>query len=83
MHAKRGRIDLDYPAAYWVDVALAVERVVLLDFTPSVAVAAAELNWDNRDPADRMIVATAIIHEAPIVTRDRLIHAFPGVATIW
>ena len=56
---------------------------MLLELTSSVAVAAAELNWDNRDPADRFLVATAMIHEVPIVTKDRLIRAYSGIQTIW
>ncbi len=39
------------------------------------------LSW-TRDPFDRMIVATALLHEAPLVTRDRRIHDhFPGA--VW
>jgi PIN domain nuclease of toxin-antitoxin system len=39
------------------------------------------LSW-TRDPFDRMIVATAILHEAPLVTRDGRIHDnFPGA--VW
>ena len=39
------------------------------------------LSW-TRDPFDRLLVATAILHQAPLVTRDRRIHEnFPGA--IW
>ena len=39
------------------------------------------LSW-TRDPFDRMIVATAMLHEAPLVTRDRRIRDhFPGA--VW
>jgi PIN domain nuclease of toxin-antitoxin system len=31
------------------------------------------LAWDNKDPADRTIVATAIINDLPIVTKDKVI----------
>ncbi len=83
MLASKKRIQLDVAAADWVEEALTIERILPLDLTPQIAVVAADLQWDNRDPADRIIVATAIIHEAPVVTRDRRIHAFPGVRAIW
>lgn len=83
MLVRKGRIDLDYPAGFWVDVALSAPRVSLLQLTPSIAVAAAELEWDNGDPSDRIIVATAMVHDAPLVTKDRRIHTFPGVRAIW
>ena len=83
MLAKKGRIDLDYPAGFWVDVALSVSRVSLLELTAQTAVTAAELEWDNGDPADRIIVAMAIAHDAPIITKDRRIHSFGSVRAIW
>ncbi len=83
MLAKKGRIDLDYPVGFWVDVALSVPRVSLLQLTSSIAVLAADLEWDNRDPSDRIIVATAIVYDAPVITKDRRMQAFPGVRTIW
>jgi PIN domain nuclease of toxin-antitoxin system len=41
------------------------------------------LAWDHRDPADRVIVATALIHRVPVITKDDVIQSFAGVRTIW
>jgi len=38
-----------------------------------VVARAMDLRW-TRDPFDRLLVATAILHKAPFVTRDELIH---------
>jgi PIN domain nuclease of toxin-antitoxin system len=39
------------------------------------------LSW-TRDPFDRLLVATALLHQAPFVTRDRCIRDnFPGA--VW
>jgi PIN domain nuclease of toxin-antitoxin system len=47
----------------------------------SLVALAMSLSW-TRDPFDRMIVATALLHRTPLVTRDRLIREnFPG--TVW
>ena len=83
MLERKGRIELDYPALLWIDLALSADRVSLLDLTPTIAVAAAGLEWENGDPADRIILGTALVYDAAIVTRDRRMHAFDGVATIW
>ena len=83
MLALKGRIELDRSALVWIQEALFADRVLLLDLTAHIAVLAAELEWEHKDPADRMIVATAIVHDAPVVTKDRSIRAFPGVPTIW
>jgi PIN domain nuclease of toxin-antitoxin system len=41
--------------------------------------------WDHRDPADRLIVATALDLGAPLATRDERIRtsAIPGLLTAW
>ncbi|MBA3393886.1 MAG: type II toxin-antitoxin system VapC family toxin [Deltaproteobacteria bacterium] len=41
------------------------------------------LPWDHRDPADRVIVATALARGVPILTKDVEIRRFEGVETIW
>lgn len=42
-----------------------------------------ELPWDHRDPADRVIVATALLQGVPLVTADAEIHRFNGIECIW
>jgi PIN domain nuclease of toxin-antitoxin system len=37
---------------------------------------AVELDWDHRDPVDRIIVASAIKHNAEIITTDAVISRF-------
>lgn len=42
----------------------------------------AELDWPHRDPADRVIVATAMSFGCPLITSDRAIGGFYA-ATVW
>ncbi len=41
------------------------------------------LQWDHRDPADRVIVATALEKGLPVLTRDALLHDWGGVRCEW
>ena len=59
---------------------LGVER---LPITDEHALLAGRLEWDHRDPFDRMLVAQAIIESATLLTKDPAILEFSGVATIW
>jgi len=43
------------------------------DPLPAVVAQAQPLAW-TRDPFDRLIVATAMLHHAPLITRDRVIN---------
>ena len=82
--AARGRIVLDRPALEWVLDALAVPRVELMSPTPAVAVRAAGLPAGfPGDPADRLIVATAIVEAGTLVTKDDRIRLSGTIDTIW
>jgi PIN domain nuclease of toxin-antitoxin system len=47
-----------------------VAHLELLPVTAAIWARSVELRWDNRDPADRVIVATASLNDLPIVTKD-------------
>ncbi len=55
--------------------ALAVDLGVRLANDPiePVVAKAMDLHW-TRDPFDRLLVATAMLHKVPLVTRDQLIN---------
>jgi len=78
-----GRVALDRDVLVWIKQSLAHPRVCLLEIAPEIAVRAANLDWTHKDPADRLIVATAIHHKAAVATKDEKMHAFGGVQTIW
>jgi PIN domain nuclease of toxin-antitoxin system len=80
----RGRIELDRPPLLWLQEALALPRVELIPLTPAVAVRASRLGRDfPGDSADRVIVATALLESAVLVTRDRKIRKYAGLETVW
>jgi PIN domain nuclease of toxin-antitoxin system len=69
-----GRIALDLPLREWLELAVAPPLVRLLDLTPAVAAEVASLpSTFHRDPADRILVATARVHGATLLTRDERI----------
>jgi PIN domain nuclease of toxin-antitoxin system len=78
---------LDRPTAAWVSDFLATDRVAVADQTPAVAVFAGELAGFHGDPSDRMIVASAVAADVPLVTKDGKVKAWARtsklVATIW
>ena len=82
--AARGRISLDRPPLEWMNAALALPRVELLPLTPAVAVKAAGLPASfPGDPADRLIVATALLEAATLVTKDGRIRRSSTAETVW
>jgi PIN domain nuclease of toxin-antitoxin system len=72
--ASRNRIALGGPTTRWIERAVVGSFVSVEPLTAEVAVE----SWDlpdrfHQDPADRMIVATARITGAVLMTRDRRI----------
>jgi PIN domain nuclease of toxin-antitoxin system len=80
---QRSRLILPVPLENWMDQALAYPGIQLLDLSPRVAVESVQLPGDfHQDPADQIIVATARLHNVPLVTADKLILKYPHVHTI-
>lgn len=70
----RNRLGLSTTPTRWFQRLLAIEGVQLAELTPDVLIASSFLPGDPpRDPADRIIVATARDLGALLVTRDRLL----------
>jgi PIN domain nuclease of toxin-antitoxin system len=71
-----GRIRLQLPLREWLDRATAPPLVERVGISPAVAAEVAALPpQSHRDPADRIIVATARVHGATLLTCDRRIIA--------
>jgi PIN domain nuclease of toxin-antitoxin system len=83
MLVSKKRIEIDRGAVEWLEQALSQPRVELLPLTPSVAVTSTQLGNFQGDPADRLIVATAIVHSAKLISRDERIAECPLVETVW
>jgi PIN domain nuclease of toxin-antitoxin system len=68
----RNRLILPKPLNDWFSIALAEEGVLLIPITPAIAIEAYSLPGEfHKDPADRIIVATARVYDSPLMTIDR------------
>jgi PIN domain nuclease of toxin-antitoxin system len=80
MLSSRGRIALPVPCLEWLRRSLIAKGCRSLELTPEISVDAASLPGSfHRDPADQMIVATARVHNLPLVTLDARIRQYPHV----
>lgn len=69
-----GRIRLALPLREWLDKAVAPPLVRRQGISPAIATEVASLpDWFHRDPADRILVATARVLGATLLTQDRRI----------
>ena len=66
-----------------IDAVAAMQKTRVVDLTPEIALIAADLSIEFRLPmADAIILATARLHEAAVVTSDADFEGVPGVTFI-
>lgn len=84
MLVAKGRIALSMDIAEWLSVVKQIEAVSFVPVDNDIAVKSVELPGTfHKDPADRIIVATARKLAAPLVTADDKIRDYPHVRALW
>lgn len=80
MLVRKGRVNLSVPLPQWIDGTSAELNLAFVPITREIALEADSLpGVFHQDPADRMIVATARVHQAKLATFDGLILGYPQV----
>lgn len=68
----------------WINKALSYPKIRLIDLSPEIAVLSTRLPGNfHADPADRIIVASCMKNNAALITRDRHIHSWKYIRSIW
>ena len=81
--AKFGHVELGLPVGKWIERAIELLGAESLPLTHDIAVESYSLPEPfHRDPADRILVATARKHALQLVTADERILQYPHVATL-
>ena len=75
----RGDVD---PGQYINDLTLALSLTVL-PINAEIAALSQQEFFNHKDPADRIIAATAICHNAPLISADRKLNNIKGLRVIW
>ena len=84
-HAWRGRLHTHLALRHWLEELIRATRVTVFEVTPEIAATAASLPRSGfpGDPMDRIIAATALVHDMALVTKDRRLLGSPVIRTIW
>lgn len=84
MLVERERLLLSMDVSSWLAAVADIESVRFLPVDVEIAVKSVDLPGEfHKDPADRMIVATARKLAVPLVSKDDKIRAYAHVKTIW
>jgi PIN domain nuclease of toxin-antitoxin system len=81
---RKGRLELTIPVDDWIAKSEALPFIRFVPLDNRIAFRSNYLPGElHEDPADRIIVATALTLGAPLVSRDTKIRDYPHVKTIW
>ena len=84
MLVAREKLVLTVDVDAWLAAVAEIEVVRFVPVNNEIAVRSVSLPGEfHKDPADRMIVATARVLAVPLVTKDEKMRAYPHVKTIW
>lgn len=78
------RLKLTLDLTDWVAKSEILPFIQFIPVTNSIAIKAVNLpGWLHPDPADRIIIATALSVGAALVTKDKKISSYGHVKTVW
>jgi len=81
---KKNRLKLSMDITDWIAKSENLPFIQFIPVSNSIAVKSVNLPQPlHQDPADRIIIATALSIGAPIVTKDKKISDYAHVRTIW
>jgi PIN domain nuclease of toxin-antitoxin system len=84
MLVERDRLFLSMDVGSWLATVAEIEAIRFFPVDVEIAMKSVDLPGEfHKDPADRMIVATARKLAIPLVTKDEKIRAYAHVKTIW
>lgn len=84
MLIQRNRIVIDDTASGFINLLLQSRNFHVQEITPEIAELSVSFSQDiNSDPADRLIAATSILKNAPIITADQNLRDATLLSTIW
>ena len=84
MLIKRSRVEVATTAANFVNLFLESRNISVVSISPEIAELSTNFGSEiNNDPADRIITATSIIHNAQLITADSNLRQSVLIDTIW
>jgi PIN domain nuclease of toxin-antitoxin system len=84
MLIKRSRVEVATTAANFLNLFLESRNISVVSISPEIAELSTSFGSEiNNDPADRIIAATSIIHNAQLITADSNLRQSKLIDTIW
>lgn len=83
MLADKRRVILSVSTDQFIEDLLQGLHLATIPISPAIAVRAQADVFQHKDPADRLIAATAMEFDAPLITQDRKLAQVAGLRVLW
>ncbi len=84
MLIKKRRLEVESTAANFLNLFLQTRNISIQSISPEIAELSVNFGTEiNNDPADRIIAASSIVHNAQLVTADENLRASKLLDTVW
>ena len=83
MLATKRRISLPMPINQFIEDLLQSLHLTVVPISSAIAVRAQDTVFQHKDPADRLIAATAMELDAPLITADGKLAQVAGLRVLW
>lgn len=84
MLVKKERLVLSFDVQDWIRKTESLPFVQFIPVSNAIAIKSVLLAAPlHNDPADRIIAASAMVNNAPLITRDEKLLSYPPLTTIW
>ena len=73
LKVKRGKLDLGIELNTYINTLFRSDVLQIISIDVGLWVDSVNLDWEHRDPADRVVVALANQYQAQLITKDKVI----------
>lgn len=80
---EHGRLETPVAPAQFLNDLIRGMELTVLPISPEIALLSRSDRFPHKDPADRLIGATALHYHAPLVSADRQLAEVAGLRVIW
>ena len=82
LKVKKNKLDLGIDLNVYINTLFRSDVIQIIPIDVNLWVNSVNLDWDHRDPADRVVVALADKYQAELITKDTIIKDFYSL-TVW